>query len=64
MDAYDIYHKIKQLWSDNVDKASGTINKPSGIIKVCVWTEDGYREVIGASYNSKLKIIELEMDQE
>lgn len=64
MDAYDLYHKLKYTWAENVDKSSGTINKSSGIIKVCVWTDDGYREVVGLTYNDKLKIIELELDKE
>lgn len=64
MDAYDIYHKVKILWSQHVNKASGTINKEYDKIKLCVWTPDGYREVVNVSYNDKLKFIELELDQE
>lgn len=64
MDAYDIYHKVKILWSQHVNKASGTINKEYDKIKLCVWTAEGYREVVNVSYNDKLKFIELELDQE
>ena len=63
MDAYNIYHLIKHLWADHVNKNSGTIIKPSDVIKVCVWTEDGYREVVGVRYNDNLKFIELELDE-
>ena len=63
MDAYNIYHLIKSLWAEHVNKNSGTIIKSKDIIKVCVWTEEGYREVVGVSYNHKNKFIELELDQ-
>lgn len=63
MDAYNIYHLIKKLWADHVNKNSGTIIKASDAIKVYVWTEEGYREVTNVYYNDKLKFIELELDQ-
>lgn len=63
MDAYNIYHLIKKLWADHVNKNSGTIIKANDAIKVCVWTEEGYREVTNVHYNDKLKFIELELDQ-
>jgi hypothetical protein len=64
MDAYNLYHVIKQLWSSHVNKHSGEIIKASESIKVCVWTDEGYREVRNAVYNEKVKMIELELDQE
>lgn len=64
MDAYNIYHLIKRLWSEHVNKQSGTIIKSADAIKICVWTSDGYREVTNVSYNDKLGFIELELDQE
>ncbi len=64
MDAYNIYHIIKRLWSEYVNKSSGTLIKSQDAIKVCVWTEDGYREVVNVTYNEKYKFIELELDQE
>lgn len=63
MDAYNIYHLIKKLWAEHVNKNSGTIIKSSDAIKVCVWTQDGYREVVDVRYNSSLKFIELELDE-
>lgn len=63
MDAYNIYHLIKSLWAEHVNKNSGTIIKHSDAIKICVWTEEGYREVVGVHYNDKMKFIELELDQ-
>jgi hypothetical protein len=63
MDAYDISNNMKQMWSDWTDKSSGT-GKKIGDIKVCVWTEHGYREVTGLRYNPTMKFIELELDEE
>ena len=63
MDAYNIYHLVKRLWSEHVNKHSGII-KSTDAIKVCVWTPEGYREVVNVTYNDKLKFIELELDQE
>lgn len=64
MDAYDIYHLVKRLWSEHVNKNSGIILKATDVVKVCVWTPEGYREVKNVHYNEKLKFIELELDQE
>jgi hypothetical protein len=64
MDAYNIYHLIKRLWSEHVNKNSGMLLKSSDEIKVCVWTPEGYREVTNVTYNDNLKLIELTLDQE
>jgi hypothetical protein len=64
MDAYNIYHLLKKLWAEHTNKNSGIIDKSGGDIKVCVWTAEGYREVIGLRYNESLKFIELELDVE
>lgn len=64
MDAYNIYHIIKQLWSEHVNKNSGSLIKSQDVIKICVWTPEGYREVTNVTYNDKLKFIELTLDQE
>jgi hypothetical protein len=64
MDAYLLYHTIKQLWSEHVNKNSGEIEKSSNNMKVCVWTNEGYREVVNAVYNYDLKIIQLKLDEE
>jgi hypothetical protein len=64
MDAYNIYHLIKSLWAEYVNKNSGLLEKSSDRIKICVWTEEGYREVTNVHYNDKLKFIELELDRE
>ena len=63
MDAYNIYHLVKRLWSEHVTKHSGVI-RAQDAVKICVWTPDGYREVVNVVYNEKLKFIELELDQE
>lgn len=57
MDAYLLYSKIKQLWSEFSPKTTNGM-------RVCVWTEEGYREVVGAVYNPNLKLIELRLDEE
>jgi hypothetical protein len=64
MDAYFLYQSIKQLWSEHTNKNSGLISKSDDVMKVCVWTEHGYREVISARYNENSKFIELELDGE
>ena len=64
MDAYILFQVIKQLWSEYTNKNSGSISKVNEIMKVCVWTEHGYREVISARYNDNMKFIELELDKE
>lgn len=65
MDAYDLYQVIKQLWAEHTNKNSGNISKSDYTnMKVCVWTSEGYREVINANYNHKLNFIELTLDQE
>ena len=64
MDAYNIYHLVKRLWAEHVNKNSGTIIKSTDAIKVCVWTADGYREVTNVVYNDNLKFIELVLDEE
>jgi len=63
MDAYNIYHLVKRLWSEHVNKHSGSILKPSDCIKVCVWTTEGYKQVNNVVYNEKLKFIELELEE-
>ena len=45
MDAYNIYHLIKSLWAEYVNKNSGLLDKSKDSIRVCVWTSEGYREV-------------------
>lgn len=64
IDAYNIYHMIKRLWSEHLNKNSGSIQKNTESIKVCVWTEEGYREVTNVIYNDKLQFIELILDEE
>ena len=61
MDAPLISEKLKAIWAEHAIKSSGTINKIPGM-KVQVWTEYGYREVIGLCYNNDLKSIELVLD--
>jgi hypothetical protein len=64
MDAYILYQAVKQLWSEHSNKNSGLISKSNEDMKICVWTDEGYREVVGVSYNTQLKMIELQLDKE
>jgi hypothetical protein len=64
MDAYDISEIMKKMWAEIVPKNSGELSKTTRDIKVCVWTDQGYREVIGLHYNPTAKFIELELDNE
>jgi hypothetical protein len=64
MDAYDISNRVKDLWTKHIDRSSGTLNRGYGKMKMCVWTLEGYREVVNVTYNEKLKIIELVLDSE
>lgn len=64
MDAYDIADLIKKLWAEHIPKDSGVISKSKYRMPVVVWTEEGYRQVVGITYNSKLNLIQLEMDSE
>ena len=63
MDAYDISEKMKKYWAALYPKASGELNKTKLPVKVCVWTDQGYREVKGIVINN-LGFIELELDNE
>ena len=64
MDAYDISEIMKRMWSEVTPKNSGELTKRMSEVKVCVWTEHGYREVTGLHYNPTTKFIELELDNE
>ena len=64
MDAYDLYHAIKNLWVENSDKRSGMLEKSQQHMAVMVNTEYGYREVVGLRMNKELNAIELILDQE
>ena len=64
MDAYDISEIMKKMWQELTPKNSGELSKNMGGIRVCVWTEHGYREVVGLHYNPTTKFIELDLDEE
>ena len=64
MDANILYQVIKQLWAEHTNKNSGAISKSNDVMKVCIWTEHGYREVVNARYNHNTKFIQLELDGE
>jgi hypothetical protein len=64
MDAYDIYQRIKTLWSVNCDKQSGVLTHNFKEMKVLVHTEDGYREIVDMRYDEELKAIVLIKDKE
>jgi hypothetical protein len=64
MDAYDIYQRIKTLWSVNCDKQSGVLTHDFKKMKVLVYTQDGYREIVNVRYDENLKAILLIKDEE
>jgi len=63
MDAYDLSNQMKELWAATVDKNSGQLSKSKLPLGVCVWTEYGYKRVVGLSYNLN-GFIELELEDE
>lgn len=63
MDARDLSEQIFKLWQEKYPKDSGTIHKSLQKVSAVVWTEQGYREVVGARIN-ELGIIEIELDGE
>lgn len=62
MDANDIAEKIKKYWMALFPKSSGEIVKSRNPIKVCVLTDQGYREVVGVKIEGEF--IELVLDGE
>lgn len=64
MDAYDISEIMKKMWSELTPRNSGELTERISDIRVCVWTEQGYREVVGLHYNPTIKFIELELDDD
>lgn len=64
MDAYDIYQRIKCLWSVNCEKQSGILKHENYKMPVLVYTEDGYREIVNMRYDESLKAIILIKDEE
>ena len=64
MDAYDIYQRIKTLWSVNCDKQSGVLKHDLKEMKVLVHTQDGYRKIVDVRYDENLKSIILIKDEE
>lgn len=49
---------------DNTDKQSGAGPKHTQHMATMIMTKDGYREVIGAKWNTEIKAIELITDEE
>lgn len=64
MDAYDISQKTKDLWFQHCSKSSGTLYRTYDKMRMCVWTVEGYREVVDVVYNENLKVLELRLDEE
>lgn len=62
IDAYDLSEKIKKYWAALYPKDSGELSKTKKRIKVCVWTEEGLREVVGVRITDDY--IELTLDKE
>lgn len=63
MDARDLSEQIFKRWQEKYPKDSGSIHKSLQSIPVVVWTEHGYRQVVGVTINA-LGIIELVLDDE
>lgn len=63
MDARDLSEHIFKKWQEVYPKDSGAIHKSLKAVPVVVWTEHGYRQVIGVTFNH-LGIIELQLDEE
>lgn len=62
MDAYDVSEKIKKYWAVLYPKNSGEMLKPRSKVKVVVYTDEGWREVVGVYINDN--VIELKLDTE
>ena len=63
MDARDLSEQLFKLWQVKYPKDSGLIHKSLNKIPAVVWTEQGYREVIGVRVNGQ-GLIQLELDDE
>lgn len=63
MDARDFSERIFKLWQEKYPKNSGDIHKSLQRVPVAIWTEQGYREVVGAHIN-ELGFIEIVLDDE
>lgn len=63
MDANDLSKDIFEAWRELVPKDSGELSKNKKQIIACVWTEHGYRQVVGVSINH-LGFIELHLDDD
>lgn len=63
MDARDLSEQLFKMWQEKYPKDSGTIHKSLQSVPVVIWTEHGYRQVVGVCINS-LGIIELQLDEE
>jgi hypothetical protein len=64
MDAYDLYHEIQKIWSENSAKDNGELYKTYRHMASVVWTPEGYREVIGVEWNAEISAIEFILDRE
>lgn len=63
MDARDLSEQLFKLWQVKYPKDSGSIHKSLNRIPAVVWTEQGYREVIGVRINNQ-GLIQIELDDE
>jgi hypothetical protein len=63
MDARDLSQATFKLWQEKYPKNSGEIHKALTKVPVVVWTEQGYREVVGIGINH-LGVIEIKLDNE
>ena len=62
MDAYTLSEDMKKMWAQNAHKVSGHLDMKVFPMTVCVFTDEGYREVVGMVFNDKLGIVELVLD--
>lgn len=61
MDARDASEQIFKCWQELYPKNSGDIFKSLQSVPLCVWTETGYHQVVGAVVN-RTGFVELILD--
>ena len=63
MDARDLSEQIFKVWQENYPKDSGMIHKSLKPLRAVVWTDQGYKDVVGVQMN-KLGFVEIILDEE
>ena len=57
MDAYVIGHKILELYSANVDKSSGEINKNSMVMPIYAQVDDSLIRIHSVTYEKDVGVV-------